>query len=137
MSSKRKPPSLAGRPAKESKQQPFPCPNPLCKQCYKTSRSLRMHFTKNQACADYVVPHQKPVAQNSGEDSSSSDDNIPWGNHISAWDTSDDDSDASARAFEASSCNDVGVEVPVLPKNDTDMSCNGISFTTSEKAWCP
>ena len=67
MSSKRKPPSLAGRPAKDRKQQPFPCPNVLCKEQYATSRSLNMHLFKNQACAECVArrPNEKPAAQDS------------------------------------------------------------------------
>ena len=63
VSSKRKPPSLAGRPAKHSKRQPFPCHNALCTKQYASSRSLNMHLFKNQACADCVdrLSNEKPA----------------------------------------------------------------------------
>ncbi len=146
MSSKRKPPSQAGRPAKDRKQQSFPCPNSLCKQQYATSRSLTMHLSKCQACADCVLSDKKPAAQDSPSTSSrdprfpdddsdstdASDTTMPWGKCFdNPWDSSSDDSSEDVVNEDAAESESV-VEVALPPDPETDLSCYGVSFTNSD-----
>jgi hypothetical protein len=59
MSSKRKPHALSGRPSKGGKHSisPFPCPNPLCSRTYLSNRTLLIHLSKDQVCANALKDH--------------------------------------------------------------------------------
>jgi hypothetical protein len=116
MSSKRKPPSLAGRPLKVGKAKKYCCSKPLCKVQFVSSQSLAMHVTKNKACADALSSVNTTSFPNSDSEAlspdfplepdsdSESDDNLfksPW-NCLVPWD--DDDKNDEL----ADSMNDVG-----------------------------